>query len=515
MLKLRFKNIFSFLVIILILFTGCGKKGKEKTTGTKEKSNSINLQMHITDTLNPLSSFEETVRDALFLSYEPLFKMDKELKIKGVLAESYKISDDSLSVIIKLKDSVLWHDKKPFTANDVLYTIDYILNSEESFYKEAVSYIEEVKALDDHSLRLTLNRPYAQIAYSLYFPIIPSHIENINEKIVGTGPFMQEEYIHSSELYLKKNPHWHGGEAKCDYVHISMTRKRAVASTSFVTGVINAVTNKSYDLSNYAITESSKAKKYPSANYEFLAFNHASPLFSSEFARSAISYAIDRSEIVKSGYNSYAIEANSPLHPSSPSISPSPTLLEYSIKNAQELLFYDGYSLNEDTGLLQSEDGKTVDFTILVNEENEKRLKCADLIYSQLIKAGINASIKAVSFDEYTRAIENGQFDAYLGGTRFLNIYDFEFLFGKDGSLNTFSYSDDYMELALSQIACASSEGLLQDACENFEEVFFRTQPVCGLVFESDVLITSKKIKGETSPLLNSPYSNIHLWKIK
>ncbi len=514
MIKKNFNRLLALLCTILVLFTGCGKKEDSKNS-TKEKNNSIRLQMHITESLNPILATDTTVRDALFLCYEPLFRVNKNLSPKGVLATSYKISDDAMNVIITLKDSVLWHDKKPFTADDVVYTIEYIKSQSDSPYGFSSRYIEEAKALDKHSVKLTLTRPYAQIVYSLYFPIIPKHKISIEDKIIGTGPYKLEEYLHASELRLKKNKSWHGGEAQSDKIYISMTRSKEIASSSFTTGVINAVTSNSYDLSNYAISGDAKSKKYPSANYEYLAFNHNLPIFSSVFVRSAISYAIDRSDLVKSCFGGYASEANAPLHPDSNKASPSPTLVEYSVENAHELLFYEGYSLNENTGLLEDENKKTLSFTILVNEENMARINCAEEILSLLLKAGINANIKALPFDEYKTAIQNGNFDAYIGGVTLGNIRDYEFLLSKEGALNNFGYSDDYMELALSAIASSPSEDSQADALSNLEEIFYRTQPICGLVFESDVLITAKKVEGEISPLMNFPYANIVSWKIK
>ena len=111
---------------VLILFSGCGKKGTTQNDKDQNQNKAIKIQMHQTDTLNPILAMEETVRDALSLCYEPLFRVKDTVEPEGVLAKSYQISDDSQNVIILLKESASWHDGKPFTSEDVVsYSLKY------------------------------------------------------------------------------------------------------------------------------------------------------------------------------------------------------------------------------------------------------------------------------------------------------------------------------------------------------------------------------------------------------
>lgn len=509
------KKIVCILCSALIIFSGCGKKGGTQDIQNQNQNKAIKIQMHQTDTLNPVLAYDETVRDALSLCYEPLFRVNSSVEPEGVLAKSYKISDDSQSVIIILKDSALWHDGKALTSEDVVYTIEYIKSQENSPYYFCVQYIEEAKAIDDLSVKLTLSRPYAQMAYSLYFPVIPKHKENIEDEITGTGAYKMVQYLPSSEITLEKNTSWHGGEAHTESVIVTMTRNNDIAASAFNTGVINVVTSRAYDLSNYALMEGTKSKKYSSARYEYMAFNQKTSVFESKFIRLAVASAINREELVEGAYNGFAVAANAPLHPRSEKVMPSVTLTEYNLENAYELLFYEGYTPNDNTGLLENKNKRGISFTITVNKENTARVKCAQQISAQLVKAGMNVSVKVLDFKEYKKAIESGSYDAYIGGVTLGNIYDFEFLLSGEGNLNSFGYSDKYMELALSQMASSPSEDSLENAILNFEEVFTREQPVCGIAFLSDVLITSGKISGEFLPTMNFPYANLYNWKIK
>ncbi|MBR1969536.1 MAG: ABC transporter substrate-binding protein [Clostridia bacterium] len=506
------KICFALIISVALLLCGCGDD-KAKKQNISE-SDIINLQMGMPDNLNPLKAQKQSVRDAMLLCYEPLFEVDEKIEISGVLAEDCKISDDSFSAVIKLKDSVLWHDGKKFTSGDVCYTIDYLKNNPDSPYAFCVEYIESVTAIDSLMLRLKLSRPYAQIAHSLYFPIIPAHIENIDKKIVGTGPYIYKNYIEASSLELAGNENWHGGEVKTKKIKCSVVRDNIASATAFNTGIIDAVTKDYFDLSNNVIKSNMRSVRFPSSKFEFMVFNHNSPLLKSSALRVAISLALNRAEIVEDAYGSNAVAANVPIHPES-EIASALTSTEYNLNNALEMFFLEGYSKNEKTGLLQNSRGEKLKFTIKVNEENSQRVKCAELIKQQLLKAGIEVRIVTLSFEEYQKAIESGQFEAYIGGVKSANIYDFEYLLSKNGTLNTFGYDSKYMELSLSAIANAPSVDSLENALMNFDEVYTREQPICTIAYLSDVLITNDKVMGKLLPRLNSPYANIKNWSVK
>ena len=499
---------------MILLFCGCTKK-KTQQSNKKQDTAVITMQMRMSPTLNPLRIENQSVSDALSLCYEPLFSLNDELAPEGVLARSISMSDDCKSAIITLKDSVLWHDMIKFTSADVVHTISLLKDGGHLEYQDCVKYIEDAQSIDPLTVKITLSRPYGQLAYSLYFPIVSSHNENLEENIVGTGPYRVEKYTPSVSLDFKSFESWHGGEALCENISVSIMRDKETATSSFNAGIINTITGKSFDSENATPRSNARTTPYPSAEYEFIAFNSHRKVFSSAAIRNAISCTIDRSRIVQEGYNGAAQSANVPLHPQIAQTPPSPLSMQYNLSGAVEMLFLEGYSLNEGTGFLENENGENLSFTILVNSENQSRVKCAQLLVEQLFAAGIKACIKEADFNEYTRIIKEGSYDAYIGGTRLGNIYDFEFLLSDEGSLNNFGYSGEYINLALSAIACAPTADSLNDAVANFEEIFLREQPVCGLVFKKEMLITSENIMGKLLPQIYFPYRNISRWSVK
>jgi len=504
----------AIILATMLIFTSCGKAGEDKSQ-SKGDSSVITLQMRGTDSFNPLAVVHHSVRDAYSLCYDSLFVINNAIEPVGVLAQGIDISDDCMTAVVNLKDSVLWHDGIKLTANDVVYTINLLKENPAWEYYECVKYIDEATAIDALSLRLSLSRPYAQIAYSLTFPIVSANNNSLDTLIVGTGAYKFSKYTPAVSLELEKNDLWHGGEASSEKVNISIIKDNSAVTTAFNSGLLTAVTDESFDTENSSPRADAKTTTYQSGDFEYMAMNHKRGIFSSQSLRSAVSFAIDRFAIAENCYNKGALPVNAPIHPAAENIAESSILSQYSLANASEMLFLEGYTLDENTRLLRDGNNTPLSFNLLVNEENLSRIKTADLLSKQLFAAGIDVRVEKLPFDSYMERIRTGNFDAYLGGTRLRNFYDFEGLFSTGGVLNNYGYSSENMQTALLALSQARGQDSLGDAIFNFEEIFLREQPVCGLVFKSRVLITAENTDGKKTPHINSPYQNIANWIVK
>lgn len=501
----------SVLLALVIVLSGCTNKN-QGNLDSRGANKTITLQMRQMDSFNPLFITHHSVRDAFSLCYEPLFSLNNKIEAEGILARNIQVSDDCLSAIVTLKDSVLWHDGVKFTSADVIHTINLLKENTTWEYSECVKYIESAEPIDPLSLKINLNRPYGQIAYSLTFPVVAAHNSELDTKIVGTGAYKFSKYTPATTLALAKNDKWHGGEATYKSVEISIIRDNTAVTTAFNKGLVDAVTDKAYDTQNSNPRQTTRVTIYPSMQYEYLAMNHKREIFDSQTIRSAISSAIDRSAIVKNCYMGNAMEANAPIHPAAQDLAESSILSQYNLSGANEMLFLEGYTIDEKTRLLVGKNGKKLSFELIVNKENSERVKTAELLAQQLFAAGIEVNVKELSFENYISEIKSGSYDAYLGGTILQNPYDYEELLSKDGALNNYGGGSDYMELALSALCSAPTGDSLSDAAFNLEEVFLREQPVCGLVFRSELLMTSQNVLGKLMPGINAPYRNIWRW---
>lgn len=133
--------------------------------------------------------------------YNNLVQFNDDLSLKPDLAEEWDVSSDGLEWTFKLRNDVKWHDGSPFTADDVVYTLNRHLG-EDSISKvtELVSYVNEWKKLDAHTIRASLNTANTDLPAVLgtfHFKIIKNDAENIDgyfNQPIGTGPFRCVEF---------------------------------------------------------------------------------------------------------------------------------------------------------------------------------------------------------------------------------------------------------------------------------------------------------------------------------
>jgi len=160
------------------------------------------------------------------ITYEPLASFDKDSKLTPFLAseapslENGQVAADGTSVTWKLKRDIKWADGEPFTADDVLFTYQYITNPDvKSSSAASYSEVESVEVLDDYSIKVNFKQPTAAWYAPFVGPfgmIIPRHIFEAynganfadapsNLQAVGTGPYFVSEYRKEDVLIIGGN----------------------------------------------------------------------------------------------------------------------------------------------------------------------------------------------------------------------------------------------------------------------------------------------------------------------
>jgi peptide/nickel transport system substrate-binding protein len=181
---------------------------------------------------NPLLYVNTGVETAVeFIVFDSLWKIDPQGKFIPNLAteiptvENGGISKDGLTWTIKLRPDVLWHDGEPFTANDVAFTLDVIMNPKVTVRsREGHEHVEHYAAKDNHTIEIKLKESFAPYLVSWQkTSVIPKHIlstvpdiniASFNTNPVGTGPFKFKERVAGSYIAFEPNPKYHGGAPK-------------------------------------------------------------------------------------------------------------------------------------------------------------------------------------------------------------------------------------------------------------------------------------------------------------
>ncbi len=160
------------------------------------------------------------------ITYEPLASFDKDSKLIPFLAaetpslENGQVAADGTSVTWKLRQDIRWADGEPFTADDVLFTYQYIMNPDvKSSSAGSYSEVKSVEVLDDYTIKVNFKQPTAAWYAPFVGPfgmIIPHHVFEdynganfadapANLQAIGTGPYFVSEYRKEDVLIIGGN----------------------------------------------------------------------------------------------------------------------------------------------------------------------------------------------------------------------------------------------------------------------------------------------------------------------
>lgn len=135
--------------------------------------------------------------------------------IIGDLAESWETSPDGLAVTFKLHRGLKWHDGVPFTADDVVYSLDKLTDFNRSAISATFPAYQSAEKLDDNTVKVNLKYPSASFLISLAAGeavIEARHLAGTDDQsaafMVGTGPFILTEYLPEVHLKYKRNPEY-------------------------------------------------------------------------------------------------------------------------------------------------------------------------------------------------------------------------------------------------------------------------------------------------------------------
>ena len=214
------------------------------------------IRVAVGTTLNQLDPAKTTIGDEyiyVHLVFNGLTRIDRDLTVKPDLAVSWTASEDLKTWTFKLREGVKFHHGKTFDADDVLATMNRILDPATGSRARAnLSMIEKIEAPDPQTVRFTLNIPYAgfpDIFGERQLRILAKdRIDAISEEPVGTGPFVFKSWSPGDRLELAKNPgYFEQGLPKLDGVTMRIIPEAAARLAALESGAIDILWNLPYE----------------------------------------------------------------------------------------------------------------------------------------------------------------------------------------------------------------------------------------------------------------------------
>ena len=388
-------------------------------------------------TFNPLKVEDDASVAIRYLTGGVLVRMNRQTQaLEPGLATSWRVSKDSRQITFKLHSGVSFSDGTPFSADDVDYTIqqlmDPALHSATGDTFRSGSGKVQTKIISPTEISITfpasvagLDRQFDQVA------ILSAH--SPKKEMAVLGPFMVADYKPGATVLLKRNPnYWKTDEQGrklpyLDSIQLDIQPNRDVELLRFKRNeidLINSLDSEYFD--KLASTSQNAAHDAgPSLDSEQMWFNQVSkapiPEYKRKWFRStpfrrAISYSINRNDLARVVFRGHAQPAIGPVSPANRFwFNTKLTVEPCSPDNALKILQKEGFHL--ENGTLKDAQGNEVVFSIITNSGNQSRERMATMIQQDLQKIGIHVNVVTLDFPSLIeRMTQSFDYEAILLG---------------------------------------------------------------------------------------------------
>jgi len=386
--------------------------------------------------LNPHFANGTKDQDACRIFYEPLASYDPDGNVIPVLAaetpslQNGGVAKDGMSVTWKLKKNVVWHDGKPFTADDVVFNWEYVMDPATAAvtigpYRDVV----RIDKLDSHTVKIVFKSPApfwaAPFCGAATGVIIPKHLFQAykgdksreapnNLKPVGTGPYKFVDFKPGDIVRGEINPNYHvPNRPFFDQVEMKGGGDAVGAARAVIqTGEYDFAWNLQVEdeiLKRLEQGGKGHADIVPGGNIEHIQVNTTDPwtevdgerasaktkhpILSDPAVRQALNLLVDRGSIQEEIYGRTGIATANFLNAPSRFVSKN-TKWEFNVEKANQILEAAGCKRGSDG--VRAKDGKKLKF-LYQTSINPLRQKTQQIVKQACAKAGIDLELKSVT----------------------------------------------------------------------------------------------------------------------
>ena len=449
----------------------------EPTVETPDQELSLTYYKDIT--LHPYKCTDYTNRVILPLIYQGLFTTNRDYEVSPVLCSRYRRSED-MRIYTFYFEPATFSDGSPLEAQDVL---DSLLAAKESkVYSGRFIQVDEMYLTEDgQGVTVKLHTPYENFPILLDVPILRSE-DLESEHPLGTGPYAF--YSSGSTTALIRRSNWWCDAdllVTADSIELLEAESINQIRDNFQFGELDVVcADPGSD--NYADYRCDlELWNCENGMFLYLTCGAYSKVFDKPELRAALTYAINREMLCQDYYRGFAEPASLPASPSSPYYS-------------QTLASRYDYEPDKFAQAVQDAALLNKNVVLLVNGKDSLRTRVARAIATMLEEAGLTVEIKALTGYAYTQAVNNWEFDLYLGQTMLSPNMDLTQFFFTYGTLRQGGISD------------VNSYTLCQQALENHGNYYTLHQTVmedgrlCPILFRSYAVYATRGLLTELTP---------------
>jgi len=469
------------------------------------------------------------------LIYNGLVTRDRDLNLVGELAESWKFSRDCLDLTLTLRRNARWHDGRPFTAADVIFTYETMINPKTpTAYREDFKAVESVEAPAPYTVHVRYKQPYAKALQSWGIWMLPRHLlepyvregklreaPQNRTSPVGTGAYRFREWKPGEKVVLVANPDYFEGQPYISRVVYRIIPSQATIFLELKARGVDAAGLTALQFKRQteypAFRKAYHKYEYPANAYTYLGFNLKDPRFADRRVRQAIAHAIDKQELIDGVLLGLGRDATGPYKPGTWAHNPNVKRYPHDMAKARALLAEAGWKANDD-GVLVDTHGQPFAFELLTNQGNDERKKVAEIVQASLKDLGIHVDIRVIEWASFLKEyIKKRRFDAIILGWGIgLDPDQYEIWHSsKTGpdELNHISYTNPEVDALLEQGRRSCRQAERKTYYDRLQAILAEDQPIVFLYFRDALPVVSSRVRGIV-PAPNGIRYNFNEWYV-
>ncbi|AIF51129.1 peptide ABC transporter substrate-binding protein [Pelosinus sp. UFO1] len=530
----RYSSFLCFLMAIVLLVGGCSSKSlpNPNKPELKQGGQLVYGSLQEPNTLNPLlSDFLATAEVSSLIFSGLLVNNEKgewvpDLAVEVPTLQNGGVSQDGLSVTYKLRSGVTWHDGMPFTAEDVKFTWQLIMNPKVNIVsRDGYDRILAIDTPDSNTVIVRFKEYYAPYL-TLFTSILPKHIIEsagdvnkaaFNRGPIGTGPFKFKEWRLAEAIVLEANTTYFRGKPNLDTIVYKIIPDNTIMLTLLKAGELDIMANVPF--SQYEQVKSIEGVKVvstPAMIWEHLDFNLDNPLFQDVRVRQAISLGIDKQALITNLFKNAASPAFGDQSPLSWGYNPVVKGAVRDVAAARELLVQAGWQQGTD-GIF-AKGGRKLLFSLSVPAGVKIRELTAQMIAQQLKETGIEVEVKVLDAQLFfADTLKKRRFEtalyAWVAGVdpNNLNLWNSK----KIPSAANRMEGQNYPGWRNAEVDLLTEQGARTVDIEARKQIYFRIQeliqqeyPIIPLYFRTNIDVAKNSVENYKS----NPTPSGNLW---
>ncbi|NBE52554.1 ABC transporter substrate-binding protein [Streptomyces boluensis] len=396
--------------------SACSAPGETAPDGAMSGSAVVGIAYE-PDSLSPLLGYGKDGNSKIF---DGLLTRAANMQLQPALAaELPKVSDDGRTYTYKLREGVSFSDGKPFTAKDVVFTYETILDEKtNNAYKTELDALKSVEAEGDSEVVFHLKYPYAPFAERTVLPIAPEHVageQDVNSgpfttKPIGTGPYELVKWSKGEKLTFKANPGYWAGEPKVKEFTMAIIKDDDVRATRLRSGDLDGAILPPNLAKTFKGEGGNRTYTAKSFDYRLVTLPTHNKVTGDTAVRRALDVAVDRKAMVDSILDGAGKEAYGPV-PTDSDWFTKGTERSHDLKKAERILDDAGWKKGKDG--IREKDGRRAAFPLWYLTGDKLRQDHALAYASDAKKAGVEVKVQAGTWEVIEPRMKT---DAVLAG---------------------------------------------------------------------------------------------------